>query len=310
MPGTEELSMKKTARNSPVRERKIVEMRDVRRKFIGDYFLNMSRFHRPWLIELAERYKSRGEFPAIPMFILPSYYSDKRDIEVAAFASLLIDEGGDSFGNISEFRSMLGESPWQWFKERRFVQLSIGQSRSAKTGGVANRKIARLFDRIWGECRTDSGVQEIGSAVDAVCADMRCCRLDALYFLTEDCGIDDVAYRIRLLLLFLSASDGFSLGLWGIGREELKCPLTRDLRAFLKTWFPDYMRYGGADEAIRLFGFGRDCDFFYAYLGYKELQARHPKECSEKTTRYISWYTNGTYVKPCYWRGILPQIDF
>lgn len=285
-------------------------MRDVRKKFIADYFLNISRFHRPWLVELAERYKARGEFPAIPLLILPSYYSDSRDIEVAAFASLLIDEGDDALVHISEFREMLGESPWEWFEKRRFVHLSIGQSSSAKTGGVTNRKIARLFDRIWGECRTDSGVQAIGATAVAVCTDMRCEMLDAIYFLTDGCGIDDVAYRIRLLLLLLSASDGFSLGLWGIGQEELKCPLTRDLRMFLRTWFPDYMRYGGADEAIRLFGFGRNCDFFYAYLGYKELQARHPRECSEKATRYLSWYTNGTYVKPYCWRRILPQIDF
>ncbi|MBR1526254.1 MAG: hypothetical protein IJ640_06295, partial [Prevotella sp.] len=69
------------------------ERAELRKKNTGDYFVNFSRHLRPWLHELAQKYKERGEFPLLPMVILPSYYEDARDKEVAVFAGLLISDG-------------------------------------------------------------------------------------------------------------------------------------------------------------------------------------------------------------------------
>lgn len=294
--------------------------REARRKSVADYFLNTSRFHRPWLIELAERYKSRGEFPVMAITLLPSYYESLADKEVAAFAALLITDNGKMLEKVSEMRAMLGGSPWEWFEKRMFVPLAIGSARELVTGGVKNCKIAEIFGRLWEACHAmdyeipSAGISEmvvtrIGVMLDAEAKERGHSYLKVLTNMLE---LSDACqdYGIRLLLQFFLAPDGFSLGAWVNERQELKCPLTKDLKLFLQTWFPDYRRFGSVDEAIRLFGFERDCDFLYAYLGYKELQARHPSECSEKATRYLSWYTRGTYRKPHRWRGILPQIDF
>ena len=94
----------KIENNAQVREK-------VRQKNVRDYFLQYSQAVRPWLKELAEKYKDRGEFPLMPIQILPSYYTDVRDKEIAAFVALLIPETENVLKNIGEFRQMLGESP-------------------------------------------------------------------------------------------------------------------------------------------------------------------------------------------------------
>ena len=108
--------------------------------------------------------------------------------------------------------------------------------------------------------------------------------------------------------MIAAVSDGFGLGLWSVDPSELKSPLSSDLRTFLGTFFPDYKRYGTVDDAINKFGFDRDCDFFYAFLAYKELQKRNPKVCSDFATTYLRWYLIGAMKKPYQMREILPKI--
>jgi hypothetical protein len=304
---------------------RIQEYNRNRRKNVAEYFLNFSKSHLPWLQELAERYKNCGEFPMIPMVILPSYYEDAKDKEVAVFAALLLKEDGD-FGRIQAFKTMLGESPWEWFEKREFVKLSLGTVQNERTGGVEGWKIAKVFDKLWKECHiTDyeitnfdnpwktykqSCVSSIGNMVKAISKTQRCSLFDVLTYLLEDCGVGNYFYKLRLLLQVLGTSDGIGIGLWDVGAEDLKCPIAAGLKDFVKMWFPDFGRAGDIDHAIRLFGFDRECDFFYAWMGYKELQKRNPEGCSLYATRYMSWYQCGSMLHKFFWRRIQPKIPF
>lgn len=290
------------------------EQSALRKRNIGEYFVDFTKHHRPWVKELAQKYKERGEFPLLPMVILPSYYEDARDKEVAVFAGLLISDGEtighSTFDKVAAFKRLLGDSPWDWFAERMFVGLSIGRNQNKRTGCVENWKIAKLMDRLWQECFGETAIHRTLEVVVAdIAKTQHCSYFDVLTYLLEDCSVGNYEYKLRLLLQILVCSDGFSLGLWSVDPSVLKCPLTHDLRLFVETWFPDYRRYGSVDDAIRLFGVG-ETDFFYAWLGYKELQKRNPKGCSIYATRYRSWYECGFNAKPYRWRKIMPNIPF
>ena len=293
----------------------------VRQKNIADYFLKYSQAVRPWLKELAERYKEKGEFPLIPMSVLPSYYDDIRDKEIAAYVALLIPETENVLKNIGEFRQMLGESPWEWFKSRGFVRLGIGKVQDKRTGGVFNWKIANLLNRLWehieksphsillNRIKPKFKYLAVESLIEWASKENYCSHFDVLTYMLEDCCVGNYFYKVRLFLQVLACSDGFSLDLWSVDPSELKCPLVKGFRQFLQTWFPDYRRYGSMDDAIHLFGFERDCDFLYAYLAYKELQTRSPKVCSMFSTTYLRWYDMGVRKKPYQFRRLLPEIE-
>lgn len=296
------------------------EREEIRKRNTIDYFLNQSKHHRTWLIELAERYKESGVFPMFPMVILPSYYTDRLDKEIAAFAALFIDDGAD-FSRIQAFRELLGDSPWEWFQNRKFVKLSLGSLQDKRTGGVENWKIAKLMGKLWEGCHLftyeipvmkskETFLLSIGEDVKRIVEEQRCSYFDALTYQLEDCCVGQYFYKLRLLLMVLGTGDGFGLSLWNIDDNDLKCPLAAGIRLFVRTWFPDYGRIGRIDDAIRLFGFERESDFFYAYLGYKELQKRNPKGCSFYATRYQSWYDLGSRMKKYRWVSIQPEIDF
>lgn len=300
----------------------------VRQKNIADYFLKYSQAVRPWLKELAEKYKAKGDFPMMPMAVLPSYYTDARDKEIALFAGLLITESNFGERNtecaiekMREFRELLGDKPWEWFEKREFVRLGIGRTQDKRTGGVLNWKIANLFGRLWDECHfltyeipsektKQTLVQPTGVQVEMIAKARHCSYFDVLTYLAEDCGVGDYSYKLRLLLMVACTGDGVGLSLWENHNvlESLQCPLVKGLRQFLQTWFPDYLRYGSMDDAIHLFGFERDCDFLYAYLAYKELQTRNPKVCSMFSTTYLRWYDMGVRKKPYQFRRLLPEI--
>ena len=287
----------------------VSDMSEVRKKNVRDHFLTYSQALRPWLIEQVQRYKEEKDFPLFPMSILPSYFSDIRDKEIAAFVSLLIPETDNVIKNIGEFRKMLGENPFVWFRNRGFVSLGTGAKQNKRTGGVENWKIAKLLDRLWDECRGKTTTNNTVSEVIAEIAQTeRCSYYDALTWMVEDCSVGNYFYKLRLLLLVLGTSDGFGMNLWAVSPAELKCPLTHDLRTFLSTWFPDYRRFGSIDEAIHEFGFERDCDFFYAWLAYRDLQKKSPKVCSEYATLYQRWYEISSRRKPYEFRDALPKL--
>ena len=207
---------------------------------------------------------------------------------------------------ISTFRDLLGASPWRWFKQRRFVSLSLGDNQLKRTGGILNWKIATVMDMLYGDVAPES----LFDAVHRMAARGLRSYIDVLTDIYDICFKESDSWRIRLLLLVLATSDGLGQGVWQVDTPELRCPVRKEIKDFLKTFFPDYMRFGTADEAIALFGLDNDYDFYYTWLGYKEIQKNQPKACSKMTTLYQRRYSKVIYSDRYHWKILLPVIDF
>lgn len=291
---------------------KLAENRKIKSKNVSDYFVNFIRkYHQPWMQELADRYKSLGDFPIFPIAILPSYYGNILDREIAAFVAVLI-KNDQEFWRINDFHELLGENPWQWFANRDFVILSIGKLRDERTGGVENWKIAQLMDNLWGAMFSDKkdycGLHDV---IMQLAEKRHCTYFKVIVSFMKYCKVDDYENKLRLLLLVLCTSDGLGMSVWyGHIRNEVKCPILPGMRQFVETWFPNYRQAGDIDHAIKMFGLKGDCDFFYAYLGYKELQKRNPKACSRYSTKYNIWYSLCSDVKRIIWKEVIPEIPF
>ena len=118
--------------------------------------------------------------------------------------------------------------------------------------------------------------------------------------------------KSRLMRLVLETSDGIGRGAWASNPRYIKCPLTKPVKYLLETFFP-LRQYRDPDAAIKLFGFKRDYDFFYAALAYNDLQKRNPKGCSRLATVFQKRYDEGNLLRVHYWTserdGILPKLD-
>lgn len=289
----------------------------IRKKNIAEHFLFSSVYVRPWLKELVRQYVSNGSFPITPMALLPSYYKLPKDKEISILSAAFLEGKDNIVQRVLDFREMFYGKPWEWFEQRKFVNLALGANKYKCTAGVKNWRIAKLFERLWSAHFTyddmpsegiNSSSKTLGDSILSIAEEMGCSHYDALEFFFDGLGLRRREYTLRLLQLISSRSDGFSLGLWAVDPSEIKCPLTSELRSFLETWFPNYKKAFRAEDAIGLFGFEKDCDFFYAYLGFKELQKRNPEGCRMFTTRYYNWYMKGVEQRPCQWRAIIPDI--
>ena len=275
------------------RKRRSEMMKHVRRKNRGNFWLSFSQYLRPWLKQLTARYKERGEFAVFAAWLLPSYYQNPDDVEVAALVAMLIKDDDKVLEHTEEFRQLIGESPFEWFINRRFIPLSIGHEQLRTTGGVLNGKIAEylnLFHYQW--LNRKVVVVDIFSHI----------------FCKSKCDT-----KISLLYLVLASSDGFGKGVWNIDKRQLRCPMTASALSLMKTFWPDYLSYGSFDDAVGLFGFEYDSDFFYAALAYERLQKERPAECRRLSTLYQKRYKDVNLLGAQYWNGkrdgILPELE-
>lgn len=293
------------------------EIADIRKKNVADYFKDFSRLHREWLQTLADSVKERGEF-GIHKFMLADYYEIPKDKELALMASLIVSENGDILQQVGHLRELLGDSPTNMYNSRSFVRFGTGRNRDKRINGSQQPmwKLANVLSRVW-----DIEHPTVGGYAPTVWKDktdfesevlqtMRTTRTNAFgaltYFLS-DIGVGQFHWNLNFLALRLFRCDGLGMSLWGRGDEELLCPWNSELTLFLKTWFPDYRRVGSHDFAVKQFELRDDLDFFYAWLGYKELQKKKAKECSKLATTYRNWYDSGVKRKPYQWREILPE---
>ena len=296
-----------------------IEKDRLKKKNACNFWEIFSDHHLSWMKELVQKYKEAGDYPLIPMTILPSYYTDDEDKEIAAFASLLIKDDGN-FDRVNAFRKILTDHPSEWFKERGFVRLSLGSMQNKKTGGVENWKIAKLFDRLWENCHittrtAPNGVAKtfmrpIGYQVGIMAEGQCCSYYDILTYILEDCSVGEYLYKIRLLLLVLGLSDGLSFGLWSIPKRDIKSPVTSEIKGFLKAWMPNYSIIGTFDEAVDMFKLGSPGDFFYAYLAWNKLHKLNPKACERYLSIYKGWYVKKDSHFLCEWKRIQPDITF
>lgn len=265
----------------------------VRRKNMCEFFRVFTVHFRPWLYELTRRYMERGNYPVMACWLLPSYYKKPEDVEVAAIISLLIKDDERVIERVTEFRNLIGDNPYEWFSRRGFVSLGIGQEQLQSTAGVNNAKIAEYMDNVYGHWKNRQNLMSI--------------------ILIQTFGINQYWNKLHLLWLVLGRSDGIGRGVWTTEPENIRCPLTDDVKAMLRTFFPDYRSLRDEDVAVHAFGFKYDSDFLYAAWAYKDLQQRKPKECKRLATVYQKRYADGRVRGRRLWYherdGILPQIN-
>ena len=300
-------------------KRKIAnETADIRKKNVADYFKDFSRLHREWLQALADRVKERGEY-GIHKFMLADYYQQPKDKELALMVSLIVSENGDILQQVGHLRELLGDSPTNMYNSRSFVRFCTGKNRDKRINGSQQPmwKLANVLSRVWDiEHPTVGGhaptvwkdYTDFESEVLQTIRANRTNAFGALTYFLSDIGVGQFYWNLNFLALRLFRCDGLGMSLWGIGDEELLCPWNSELTLFLKTWFPDYRRVGTPEFCIKQFELRDDVDFFYAWLGYKELQKRNPSACSKLATTYHNWYDSGLKRKPYQWREILQEI--
>lgn len=275
------------------------DRKEARRKAVSAYFQSAGRWHIEFVRELADRFKAWDnpcKWPYLPIRELAMCYSDSRNVEVAALAGVLLKDDRNRERRVREFRVMLGDSPFEWFMERRYIACSLGDRQEERTGGVLNWKISRYFDFIHDEYR--------GSFQDMAVLPL---------IIKDAAGAESYYYRYGLVKAVLSLADGFGAGVWPITPPCLRCPLSEPVLRFLRDFFPDYRRQMSADEAIGLFGLESDVDFFFACLGWEELCRRNPMACSRYVSVYQKRYAENNMPDSSYWigdRGIVPKVEF
>ena len=273
-----------------------------RRELVTKWFLEYSDLHVKWLHELKDKWLERGVFTIDPS-IIADYYVDKRDKEVALFASLLIATGGRCYDRVQTYRKMMGNHPWEWFKNRGFVAVEDVWHGEAK-------RIFAYFNELWENCFKYGSYPSIEACVKEL---MRICGISYVEAIEKTIANDYVHVkktRLAHLTLVLSNAETFGRCVWDITRADVKYPITDGLKAFLRTWMPDYHKCGKDYEDYPVL-FGMDSvDFYFSYLAYEDLSIFRPTECSRYSSWYNIVYSNKSHYKPYVWMRKMPKIIF
>ena len=278
------------------------QMDELRKRNISNYFLDLAAPHRQWLKKLTRRYMERGEYEPSAWTLLPAYYIEKADKEIAVLAAFLARGGNHMLNDVKQIREMLGEHPHEWFMTKGYVALSIGERQNGTTARMQNWEAAQYFDRLWNE--GESSHHDLQAAVKFFMKEQETDLEDAVDWL-----VGGISGNKRMLSLVLSARDGIGQGLWDIDPSEIKCPLTEAVKTFLRMWIPDFVGMHDIDHAISLFGLDHDSHFLYACQAYNAFRRDHPKECAVYETRYNAWYTKGIPTTRKKWEMYLPKTD-
>jgi len=288
------------------------ERRDIRRKTMRAFFAQFARKHIPFLHEVARQCKESGDF-GIHSFLLPDYYKEPKDKELALFACLLINPKKEVRVQTKLLKKKFGESVFEWYEKRKFVSMGMGRNQNKRLGGkIPYWQIAELFNRIWEiEHPCDGVYTDMESEVLTLMRVNKWTAEESLRYLFDGLSKpNDYDYRLRMLLVCLFRKDGFGYGLWGNGNEDISCPWTPRLTSFLKEWMPDYRKYGDKDECVSFFQFDDNIDFIYAMLGYNKIRKKYPTECSHYATVYRKRYLEGSTNEPYKFHALIPPIDF
>lgn len=285
-----------------------------RRNARESFFLEFSKHIRSWLHELTREYKEASVFPFTPEWLLASYYNDAQDKEVAAFVGMKgarRTEEGKMLADVGELRKILGESPRKWFVSRTFAHLSRTDIKEISLETARLENVVQAMDALWGRCKVEKdgvvlirGIEE--TLKDEAGKNNRTLKAELNEWLHYTPA--EMSFKIPVLFMVLGTNDGIGQGAWDIPVDERRCPINKEVLAFLKTWIPDYRKFGKADDAIHLFGFEKDCDFLYACWAWNDLKSRRMDECKYLVKRYSKWYEIGIGKHKCHWDEVLFDI--
>lgn len=263
------------------------------------------KYHLPWVHKMVEAFKEQAEYPLIPCRELAMRYTDNRDKEIAAFMGFAIRCNGD-YAVIKEAMEELGERPWEWFVNRGFVRLSVGDMQDGKTCGQTNWKIAQMFHSLH-KVYAQSECATLGEAVLLICKQTLTPLDQYLEKLFEDCKFNHKDDELHTLILVLSPADGIGLSIWAVSPPDLRCPLTHDVKAFLGYWWPNWWVDVTIIEYPGCFGLS-DGDLYIACIAYARLRERHPASCAGYEHRYLTLFNNGAKGDERFWRKWQQEI--
>ena len=280
------------------------------------FFTEFSKYHREWMKELVARYMERGEFPFFPTFIT-GYYDNADDKVVAALSTLCMDWSRDDvMQQMTYMRELMGERPYEWVMSRAFVTLSFGDRQNKLVNGKSGLsywRIARFFSELYDFC--DGGKKTLRKCFPSGKANAYGTRMG--FFaekVANSCGLKHTLFKAGVVELVLRTSDGIGDGVWATDPQKVKTPVSSDLTAFMKVWFPDYNnRNWSFSEAVALFGLEREYDFFYAWLAWEDLKKWNREECVRYSTVYLQRYKKGQLKIKTWWvgkYGFMPEIRF
>ena len=285
------------------------DVKESRRKYITEWFeLFASDVLIPWVHRIAFDYKERKGAKLSGMSLLPSYYEDARDKEIAVLAGMLMNEN-ELLAQVSAMRNVLGSSPWEWFRTRGFVEYGTGamlNKRMFGNLGPPSLNFSKIFSYLYDQSEIffrhepDSGLMHF---FEVSCTD----RNLHSWFSEVYADIPPVN-EVRLRWLRASLEDD----VWGMCNIledwERTCPITPDVYSCLRVWLPEYTEYRSTDDAIRQFKFDDSIDFYYACMAYKELSKVQPLECRKMNTVVPRWYKKREIVWPVFWKRRFPWM--
>lgn len=302
--------------NEEERQRRKIVRQECKKKNLASFYKEFGVNHRIWLQELARKYKERGKYPLSPL-ILSDYYQDYGDKLLATLiACFLLDDNNRTMQQVSDMRGVLGEHPYKdLYSNRAFVQLSNGDNQTKSIsyfGSVKCWKVAKLLDIVW-NIEHDNGKPLFDVFFELITA-LEYTPYYTLFSLFRDLPVERPEYRINIALLRLCGKDGISTRLWNIDglERKLKCPFGKGIKSFMENWLPHYAQTFTFSEACHIMGFENEVDFYYSYLGFKELSLYRPQEVRDYIHLYSIQYNHRQMDKDGRrrLRNKIPNIEF
>lgn len=279
-------------------ERREFILKELRKKNLALFYKDFSIDHRLWLRELTDKYKERGLLPLSPL-ILADYYKECEDKLLAVLvACILLDDNERVMEQVSAMRKILGEHPYKdFYSNRTFVQLSNGANQTKYIAYFRSTKyyeISKLFDIIW-NIEHDYGKKMFEVFFETITL-KEYTPYNALLLLLRDFPVGRPEWRVNLALLRLCDKKGISEPLWDLGclDEKLECPLSKEIKDYLNTWFFEWSRTFTFKEVCAILGFEREIDVYYSMLAFRELSRYKPKEVKDYLKLYYTQFKNGT----------------
>lgn len=256
-----------------------------------------------WLKEVGAHYKNEGKFPPS----LCDFYSSREDKEVAAVVELLIPNRGRRIFYIMELSKILGPSPMEMIKERRFLHLGFpeNEKKILKNSHLTYSILFNILDWIW-KCSVDLKIplqHIIKGEKDIV-------KPAHIYPLRDIFNVKDLDYRIDMLLAKMCLPDGYGEGLWNIKEELLSYPFSKTTQKLMSAFFA--VRGDTTEEtikrAIRLLDVPL-LEMLYVEWGYASVCKKDPNAVARLERLYRKRFeAMYSYSQPYKLVNILPEI--
>ncbi len=205
---------------------------------------------------------------------MSDYYKEKKDIEVAAFLGLIIPLKTESRAQyVMELRYIIGDSPWDYLRNREFANLMLGKGLFVPNG-ISSTEFLRLLNVLWDIAISKQiPLEYVGLSASGY---KRCS--EGAYQVLSCIGSEAKA-KMKAMTAILTLKDGMGRGIWAsLQQEDISCPITRDMRNVLRVFYPLSLNNESTDDVIRFLGFENPSEYIYSYLGYSSLRSAFPRE--------------------------------